>query len=268
MTSPTIPGGADQPIDAGGTFGDKQFEQVALAIANADEAGVGTASFKRCEMLDPFKPFNAFFLVDQATFTLTCLAKLCFGAHPCLHAEHTQWQAIRRNGNQAMHHEATRITSRAVTPPLGGRQMRKVEFGRVLHSQDNRYLLHAIQRLRNVRREYSVRIDLGIVEESVRGLEFRWFEGLGKRTLRCASEPTRQSDKSPHQTCVAKIRFAELGTWPIIAVVVARQYRCKQYAQKLTLGQLVYKRIVQPSLGNVGNPEPKGGGVHSISTHM
>jgi hypothetical protein len=53
MTSPTIPRGADQPIDAGVTFGDKQFEQVAVAIAN--ETGVGTASFKRCEMLDPFK---------------------------------------------------------------------------------------------------------------------------------------------------------------------------------------------------------------------
>jgi hypothetical protein len=37
------------------------------------------------------------------------------------------------------------------------------------------------------------------------------LERLGKRGLRCASEPTRQTDKSSHQACVFRpVRLGEM----------------------------------------------------------
>ena len=103
--------------------------------------------------------------------------------------------------------------------------MRQVEFGRVLHSQHNRYLPHAIQRLFNVWRQDSVRIDPRIVEESIRSLEFSGFERLRKRALRAAGEPTRQGYKTPHQARVTQIGAAELGACPIVDIVFDRQCR-------------------------------------------
>ena len=132
--------------------------------------------------------------------------------------------------------------------------MCKLEFSRVLHGQDNRYLLHAIQRLRNVRRENSARIDLRIVEESVCSLEFRWFERLGKRGLRCASEPTRQSDKSSHRACIAKIRFAELGTCPIIGIATHANVETSE-ALVVSICTFVYQIVVFRLLVRLGLPE-------------
>jgi len=165
---------------------------------------------------------------------------------------------FRRNGKQAMHHEP-RVYFRAVTQPLGGRQMRKLNS---VVSCTARTTGTCFMRS-NVCAMCGASIPFvstcALSKNRLRGLELRWFERLGKRTLRCASEPTRQKRQvAAPDVASAKIRFAELGTCPIIAVVIARQCRMplqQQYAQKLTLGQLVYKRIFQPFLGNVGNPE-------------
>ena len=78
--------------------------------------------------------------------------------------------------------------------------MRQVEFSGVLHRQHNRYLAHAIQGLRNVRRQDSIGIDLRIVEEPVRGLKLCRLERLRKRSLRAEGKPTRQRNQTPEAT--------------------------------------------------------------------
>ena len=91
-------------------------------------------------------------------------------------AQHTQRQALGYHGQRTVHHEAARIVPRAVTQAFGGGQMRQVKFRRVLNRRHNRYLAHAIQCLRNVRREGPVRIDLRVAEKPVRGLKLGRLE--------------------------------------------------------------------------------------------
>jgi hypothetical protein len=215
----------NQPVHAIRTFSSKQFVQVALTVSCADKLGFGTTGLERSKMIDAFNPLNAFLLFDRAHFGVRLLDELFFVAHPGLHAQHTQRQAIGGHGQQAVHDETALVTPGAVTQALCRGQMRQVEFSGVLHRQHNRYLPHAIQDLRNVRRQNSIGIDLRIVEEPVRRLKLCRLERLRKRSVRAEGKPTRQRNQTPRQARVAQIRFAELGACPIVRIAFANQSR-------------------------------------------
>jgi hypothetical protein len=101
-------------------------------------------------MLATLKPLHALLLADSPLLTLVFLSVFLLWAHPGLHTQHAKWQAVGRDGQQAVHQEAALVTARAIAQPLCCRQMREIEFCRVLRGQDDRYLLHAAQRLVNM----------------------------------------------------------------------------------------------------------------------
>jgi len=197
MTGAAIHTRADQPVHTFGALGREQLVQVALTVAYGDEPGLGTPCLKRAEMLEAFKPFDAFLFVDRSRFAPMLLAKLLVRTHPRFHTQHPKWQTFGRHGQHAVHHETSQKGARDVTESFRTPQVCQIEFSCVMHGQHNRYLPHAIQRLRNVRRQHAVRIDPRIVEEPIRTLEFSGFERLRKRAMRAAGEPTRQGNKTP-----------------------------------------------------------------------
>jgi hypothetical protein len=101
--------------------------------------------------------------------------------------------------------------------------MRQIEFGGVLCGQHDGNLLHAAERLQDVRSQHPIGIDLRIVEEAIRRLKLGPVERLRKRALRTLRQPTRECDESLRQARVAQIRRAELVARPIVKVIGARQ---------------------------------------------
>ncbi len=176
-------------------------------------------------MVDPFKPFDAFFLFDGARNCGSPLAEHLFGAHPGLHAKHAWRQALRRDCQQTVQHEALLIVAGAATQTFRRVQMRQVELRCVLNRQHDRHLSHAIERLRNVGREDAVRVDLRIIEETVGSLQFGRLERLWKRTLRTARESASQRNETLRQARITQIRLAKFGTCPVICLVLVEQSR-------------------------------------------
>jgi hypothetical protein len=215
----------EPPVHPIRTFGRKQFIHVTLAVAHTHKPGFGTTRPERSKVPDAFDPFDALFLCDRSRFAVASLAGLFLRSHPGLHAQHAQWQTFGGHSQQTVHHEPALIAAGTIAQSLSRVQMRQVKFGRVLDRQHHRHLTHAIQRLRNVWCQNAVGIDLCIVKEPVRGLQFGGLERLWKRPLRTAGKPARQRNQTLRQTRVAQIRIAELGACPVVRVVLVDQSR-------------------------------------------
>ena len=84
-------------------------------------------------------------------------------------------------------------------------------------------LLHAAERLQDVRSQHPIGIDLRIIEEAIRRLKLGPAERRRKRALRTLRQSTRERDESLRQARVAQVRRAELVARPIVKVFGARQ---------------------------------------------
>ena len=90
-------------------------------------------------------------------------------------------------------------------------------------TDDNRYLAHSGQCLRDMRRQNTIGVHLRIVEEPVRGFELCARQRLRKRALRSLRQLTRQRDETLGATRIAQVGGAEFVDRPVVAVEGRRQ---------------------------------------------
>lgn len=150
----------------------KQFIDIAFAIADANELRVLTARLQRRQVRKPLDPLDALLLMDGSGFAPRGAALGSFRTGPCLYAQYAERQTFRTDRQHAVHQEPTLIAAGTASQTICGRQMRQVKFGGVLYRQHYRNLLHTVRRLRNMRRQYTVGVDLGFVKEPVGRLQF------------------------------------------------------------------------------------------------
>jgi hypothetical protein len=141
-------------------------------------------------MPDALQPFHAFLVLDRPPLALLRLAILLGWTHPGLQAQHAQRQAVGCDGQQAVHHESAQIVAGAIAQTFGGGKMRQIEFGGVLCGQHDGNLLHAAERLQDVRSQHPIGIDLRIVEEAIRRLKL----GPVERTAETSTADSAPAD--------------------------------------------------------------------------
>lgn len=223
MAGAAVPCCTHQPVHTLWPLRREQFIDIALAIANANELRVRTARLQRRQVRKPLEPLDAFLLVDRPGFALRGTASGSFGASPRFHAQHSERQPLRTNRQQTMHHEATLIATGTGPQAFCGMQMRQVEFGSVLYGQHHRNLLHAVQRLRNMRRQHAVSVHQIVVKESIGRLQFSGRQRLRQRRMWTGRQLACQRNQSLRQASVPEIRLREFLACPVRRVVPGRQ---------------------------------------------
>jgi len=122
--------------------------------------------------------------------------------------------------------------------------MRQVEFGGVLYGQHHRNLLHAVQRLCNMRRQHAVSVDQVVVEESIGRLQFSGRQRLWQRRVWTGRQLACQRNQALRQASVSEIRLREFLARPVCRVVSDRQSAVATSIgwRKLTPSDVVYNR--------------------------
>src|SRR5581483_1471530 len=132
-------------------------------------------------------------------------------------------------------------------------------------------LLHAVQRLRNMRRQHAVSVHQIVVKESIGRLQFSGRQRLRQRRMWTGRQLACQRNQSLRQASVPEIRLREFLACPVRRVVPGRQSAFAASTEWAKVNTV--RSSLQPDLWVKLRPEGRGfgdslGGVQTPSKRV